>query len=265
MKTLLRAVLMLSLALPASAQTAPATKGATLETRTFELRHLKPEEAVSLLRPYLVSGGGTVSAVATHIPIVTIKDVPENIAKMESVLAKYDHSPATIRLVFQLIEADTGIKLANASNSGVSSDIDATLRSVLRFSSYKLLAQGVATAGEFQMLSQRLANADANSTYELSAEVGSIRLSDATISAPANVRNASTSNPVVDTSAIGSVHLRVELARRFGSGGGAPSEGVITTGLDVPLGHTVVLGTSATKISGVALILTVKPELVRVK
>jgi hypothetical protein len=50
------------------------------------------------------------------------------------------------------------------------------------------------------------------------------------------------------------VHLYVRLDRQ--------GSGIIETGLDVPLGHMVVLGTAATRSSGAALILTVKPELV---
>ena len=188
MKRIARVALALCIAGPLAAQ--------SLETRTIELRHLKPDEAVSLLRPYLVSQAGSVSLVSMRIPIVTVKDTPENIARMERVLAKYDHSPATIRLVFQLIEADTGPKTVTASNDrALSSDLDATLRSVLRFASYKLLAQGVATAGEYSMISQQLANADANTTYDISATVGLIRLSDATLQEQVVTRAASTSAP----------------------------------------------------------------------
>ena len=228
----------------------------TLETKTIELRHLKPIEAVKLLSPYVRSTGGGVFDVSEKILIVTVRDTPDNIAIMERVLAKYDHSPATIRLVFQLIEADTGNRMvATAGRSAVSMDLDSTLRSVLKFPSYRLLAQGVATAGEFSNVSQRLANADGNFSYALTAEVGTIRLSD---------------GPADQTA--GTVNLRVFLDRSgteaIYDGGKSStrlvSDRVISTGLDVPLGHMVVLGTAATRATGVALILTVKPELVRV-
>jgi hypothetical protein len=66
---------------------------------------------------------------------------------------------------------------------------------------------------------------------------------------------------LVDTAATGSVQLNVSLDKRAAK----EVHGVISTGLDVPLGHTVVLGTAATEKGGRALILTVKPELVRGK
>ena len=265
MKRLLAVALAFSLAGTLGAQS-PA-----LETKTLELKHLKPDEAVSLLRPYLVNAAGMVTLVSPNMSIVTIKDVPENISRMERVLAKYDHSPATIRLVFQLIEADTGPKLQSAANErSPSSDLDATLRSVLRFSSYRLVAQGVATSGEFASIGQQLAQAGANYTYDIRATVGAIRLSEATLQAQASTpaRMVSTGSLSVDTNATGSVRLMVELVRTnqyMYQNGQRPVESVMSTGLDVPLGNTVVLGTATSQKTGVAIILTVKPELVRIK
>lgn len=265
MRKLLALALTFGLTGTASAQAIPDSK-ITLEAKTIELKHLKPDEATNLLKPYLTSAFGSVSSVSPTMPIITIKDVPENIARMEKVLAKYDHSPATIRLVFQLIEADTGMRLVAAANNRVSSDLDATLRSVLRFSSYRLIGQGMATTGEDTYLYQKLATADTVGwiyTYDITASVGSIRLSDATLQAAA-VRRVSAGQVEVDTTATGSVSLKVSLQKSTESSEKS-THSLISTGLEVPLGQTVVLGTAATSKSGVALILTVKPELVRSK
>lgn len=249
----------------------------TLETKTIELRHLRPMEAVKLLSPYVRSTGGGVFDVSEKIAIVTVRDTPDNIALMEKVLAKYDHSPATIRLVFQLIEADTGNRLTTAGSfrSPVGLDLDSTLRSVLRFPTYRLLAQGVATVGEFSSLAQQMANADKNFFYRLSTDVGTIRLSSSG-SGGASTPVQQISNVAVgaiDSNAVGTVHLEVRLVRMgmepaFENGKSTTrrvEDWVISTGLDVPLGHMVVLGTAATKATGVALILTVKPELVNIR
>jgi len=264
MRKLLALALFLGTTGSISAQAVPDAK-VPLEAKTIELKHLKPDEATNLLKPYLTSAFGTVSSVSPTMPIITIKDSPENIARMEKVLAKYDHSPATIRLVFQLIEADTGMRLvAAANNNKVSSDLDATLRSVLRFSSYRLIGQGMATTGEDTYFYQKLATADTVGwvyTYDITANVGTIRLSDATLQA-GTVRGASSGQVEVDTNATGSVSLKVSLSKSTDSGS-QPAQSLFSTGLDLPLGQTVVLGTAATSRSGVALILTVKPELVR--
>jgi hypothetical protein len=245
-----------------SAQAVPVP----LEAKTIELKHLKPDEATNLLKPYIVNAFGSVTSVSPSMPIITIKDIPENIIRMEKVLAKYDHSPATIRLVFQLIEADTGARLVSAANNRVSSDLDATLRSVLRFASYRLIGQGMAISGENSMVIQKLATADTAGwiyTYDIQAVLGSIRLSDATLQA-VSARRVSSGQHEVDTTATGTVKLSVSLYKTTESGD-KPRHTMIETGLDVPLGHTVVLGTAATQKSGVAIILTVRPELVRPK
>jgi hypothetical protein len=253
------------IAASASAQAPANTKQPIpLEAKTIELKHLKADEAVNLLKPYLVNGAGSVTWMAPNKPIITIKDVATNIPRMEQVLAKYDHSPATIRLVFQLIEADTGPRLSNAANSrALESDLDATLRSVLRFSGYRLVAQSVMTTGENGRVTQKLAPADSAGyfTYDIIANVGTIRLSDETLVSLGKVRTVSNGEMMVDTAATGSVQLNVALDKRAAK----EAYGVISTGLDVPLGHTVVLGTAATEKGGHALILTVKPELVRGK
>jgi hypothetical protein len=263
MRKLLAVTLLFGIAGSAAAQSAALPP---LEARTIELKHLRPDEATNLLKPYIVNAYGSVTSVSPSMPIITIKDIPENIARMEKVLAKYDHSPATIRLVFQLIEADTGPRLVAASNNRVASDLDATLRSVLRFASYRVLGQGMATSGENSEIYQKLATADTVGwvyTYDIRAVLGSIRLSDATLQA-SSTRRVTSGAEDVDTTATGSVRLSVSLFKKSESD---PKQAhtLMETGLDVPLGHTVVLGTAATGKGGVALILTVKPELVRGK
>jgi hypothetical protein len=263
MRKLFALVLTVGMAGSLSAQAAPPPP---LEAKTIELKHLKPDEATNLLRPYIVNAFGSVTSVSPSMPIITIKDIPENILRMEKVLAKYDHSPATIRLVFQLIEADTGARLIAASNNRVASDLDATLRSVLRFATYRVLGQGMATSGENSVVYQKLATADTVGwvyTYDIRAVLGSIRLSDATLQS-VMTRQVSNSGSEIDTTAIGSVKLSVWLFKKT-EASEKDTHTLMETGLDVPLGHTVVLGTAATKKGGVALILTVKPELVRPK
>jgi hypothetical protein len=150
-----------------------------VDTKTVELHHLKPREAVKLLSPYVKAKDGGVFDVGDNISIITMRDTPENISRMERVLAKYDHSPQTIRLVFQLIEADTGPRFASVSNDGrVSIDLDSTLRSVLKFPTYRLLAQGVASVGEFADVRQELPTRDSGWVYTLTASVGAIHTGD---------------------------------------------------------------------------------------
>ena len=251
----------LSLLMVVGAAGTAAAQDSRIETKTIELKQLKPAEAARLLRPYIVNTGGGVYEVSDMLPIITIKDVATNFETLERVLARYDQPPATIRLVFQLIEADTGPRVTSASNArSVPVDLDSTLRSVLKFPSYRLLAQGLATVGEFSRVSQQFANAYRTPTspegmYQLSAEIGSVRV-----------------NPSVsgDTTTVGTINMRVDLGQTATASTGTSAaqsryQTIISTGLDVPIGNTVVLGTAMARHSGVALILTVRPELVRPK
>ncbi len=230
-----------------------------VETKTIELKQLKPAEAARLLRPYIVNAGGGVYEVSDMLPIITVKDVATNFEILERVLAKYDQPPATIRLVFQLIEADTGPRASVSTAHSIPVDLDATLRSVLKFPSYRLLAQGVATVGEFSKVTQQFASAYRTATpaegmYQLIAEIGSVRVSPSIAG---------------DTSTIGTINMRVDLGQtallRSGQSVHSRHQTIIATGLDVPIGNTVVLGTAMRPQTGVALILTVRPELVRAR
>ena len=62
-----------------------------------------------------------------------------------------------------------------------------------------------------------------------------------------------------------SVHLSVHLMRNGVPSKAQPASQVLSTGVTVPVGQTVVLGTSATDVGQRALILTVRPQLVPVK
>ena len=233
----------------------------SLDTRTIELRHLTPSEAVKLLKPYIKATGWGVFDVSERIPVVTVRDTPENVAIMERVLAKFDRSPATIRLVFQLIEADTGHRLIAASNS-VGAYLDTTLRSVLKFPTYRLLSQAVATAGEFTNVQQQLLG-EADTSFDIHAEVGAIQASPGT--APSMITTVGSGSVYIDTLATGTVRLHVTLARRWPSETGK-SRDIMSSGLSVPIGHIAVLGTaSGLRPGGGAWILTVKPELVVAK
>jgi hypothetical protein len=179
---------------------------------------------------------------------VTVRETPLNYARMLKVLADYDRSPATISLHFQLILAEK-----SAGDRAVTRDqslavLDSLLRDVLRFNSYRLLGTAVASATEGDRVTQTIAGDDERLTLE-------VFLSDA----PTDGRE-------------GSVHLNVRLMKRVTTSVNMSqksavygSEEILATGVNVPLGQTVVLGTTAQSSGNKALILTVKPQLEAMK
>jgi hypothetical protein len=204
--------------------------------KTVPLHHLTSAEAVKLLSPYSQTPGGGVFEVSANIRAVTIREVPKIYAEMMMVLSQYDRDPATVTLNFQLIAAEN----TNTRDPGVAG-LDSLLRGVLKYTGYRLLTTSVASASENGNVTQTL-SADGES-FTLEVFVNDLRIDGSEAS----------------------VHLNVHLIRNgVPSKGQAPSQ-VLSTGVTVPVGQTVVLGTSATDVGQRALILTVRPQLVPVK
>jgi hypothetical protein len=212
-----------------------------LTVKTVPLHHLSSAEAVKLLSPYVRSGSGGVFEASPSIRAVTIRELPETFDEMMAVLATYDREPASVSLNFQLISAEN-----STTREASLAPLDSLLRGVLRFTGYRLLATSVASASENGRISQSLAGEDGN--YSLTVDVNDLRVDGA---------NAS-------------VHLNVMLWQR-------PSIPILSTGVTVPIGQTIVLGTTSIQAKrdststrapageGKALILTVRPQLVNTK
>ena len=203
--------------------------------KTIPLRHLTSAEAMKLLSPYVQTAGGGVYEVSSNIRAVTIREIPRIHTEMMAVLNQYDRDPATVTLNFQLVAAEN-----TATRDPTVASLDSLLRGVLKFSGYRLLTTAIATASEHGHVTQTL-SADGE-PLNLVVDVDELRTEGA---------NAS-------------VHLTVELWRAgVGRSGGTGTPKILSTGLVVPIGQTVVLGTSA--LDGgqnqKALILTVRPQL----
>lgn len=204
------------------------------QVKTLPLHHLSNSDAVLLLTPY-VTGNGTVYPLGSSIHAVTVRGNAAAIADAERVLAQYDRSPTTVSLSFQLIGADNTTR-RDASLAG----IDSVLRGVLRFTGYHLLTVAMVNISEGANASQIL-TADGQD-YRLSYEVTDIS----------------------GTSADATVHVQVSLARTGVISNGRVPAILLSTGVTIPIGHTVVLGSSADGASSSgetrALILTVRPQ-----
>jgi hypothetical protein len=200
--------------------------GPELDTRTFELQYLNPGEAVEMVTPYVYSdrdeSPGLVTAFSGGL---TVRETRDNLERIGRVLAEYDRPKPGVRLIFQIIEAD-GPGQPDPRIRGVES----ALRELFRFEGYRLVAETNMAAMEGTGSSQQLH--DGTREMFISANVREIRGS-------------------ADKA---SVALSVELV--VGHIGN-----VIQTSMAVPVGRTVVLG-STKPIDQPTMILTVRPELV---
>lgn len=208
-----------------------------LVTRTIPLRHLRAVDAARLVSPYVRAPHGGVYDAGDGVQAVTVVESAPVVARIDSLIRANDRSPAVLVFRFQLIAAeDTSTPRDPAIDS-----LDATLRSLFRFRGYRLLGHGTTTAGESEDFSLTVA-ADKD-RFRLIGDV---------------VRVEAESG-----SDAGSVRLRVRLAHVPGStshGKDAEATTLLSTGLTVPIGQTVVLGSAAPGGQTRALILTVRPE-----
>jgi hypothetical protein len=214
--------LLVVVALATSAANAQARGSATEDpstyaVKTIPLHHLSNGDAALLLGPYLTGKGG-VYPVGSSMHAVTVRGSSATIAEMEKLLAQYDRSPVTISLNFQLISADYTSN-RDASLAG----LDSVLRSVLKFSGYHLMRAAVVNVSEGSIASQTLSadGQDYRLTYDI-AEVSG-------------------------TGADATVHLKVSLQRlgvTMTDGMRTVDPQLLSTGVTIPIGHTVVLGSS---------------------
>ena len=220
------------------APAASAVRQGDFIVKTVTLHHLSSGEAMKLLSPYSVSPGGGVFEVP-NVRAVTIREVPRIYSDMMNVLEKYDREPASVVLNFQLVAAEP----TNTRDPAVAG-IDSLLRNVLKFSGYRLLGTAVATTGENHVVTQTIAGD--NEILSLSVAVSDVRVdgNDASVNL-----GVSLERPAVPATT---------------SAYGRPRVDLLSTRVTVPMGQTVLLGTSAIDNGkGSGLILTVRPQLAK--
>ena len=201
-----------------------------LVTRTIALRHLRAADAARLVSPYVrsprggVYDGGVVQA-------VTVVETAPTVAVIDSILRENDRSPAVLTFRFQLIAADD-----TPGRDPAIDELDAALRGLFRFKGYHLIGEGTASAQTGESFSLTMSGGD--NRFALAGEA-----------------------IAVEPGTGGSVHLRIRLEQSAGMYEGKPAKGesLMTTGLTVPLGQTVVLGSAVPGGKNVALILAVRP------
>jgi hypothetical protein len=215
------------------------TSSDTIITMTVPLKHLSAKDAVQLLQPFVTSpvyanspGGGVFPLPGGTA--ITIREKVSNYGRMLQLLREYDRSAATVAFTFQLIIADNSGK----RDPDIAS-LDTVLRSVLRYTGYRLVGVGVMRSGESSFARETITADDQKFTLLMS--VADIRTSGADASVKLNVSLQRDKGMMISDN---QVH-----------------EEMLSTGVTVPIGQTVVLG-SASLDAKRAIILTVRPQLV---
>jgi hypothetical protein len=205
-----------------------ACGGPRLDTRTFQLKNLSGHEAARLLAPYVfIDRKEAPGALSEANGAITIRETPDNLEKIARVLTEFDRPRPSVRLTFQIIQADGA-----ATTDPAIAPVEAALRKLFRFKGYRLLAEAVAGGMEGSEVQQSVSGP--GGPYRITASI-------------LNVQGASDS---------GSVRIQAELF--------APRGGRLTTTVTLRSGQTAVLGNTEAdiKLGTGTLILTVRPELV---
>ena len=195
-----------------------------METRTFRLQKLEAGRAGELLEPYVTAvEGGSMSVVTGETPALTIRQTPAALDRIAEVLEEYDAPDPVLTLRFRLIEAD-GFE----TDEEALGDVLPALREVLGFDGYRSLGATQAIVSAWGDMTQTIYT-DQRSRFQVRCAIGEIRTKDDA----------------------GSVQLKVSLDDT--------GQQVLSTDVTVPIGRTVVLGTSKFSPQRGAFILTVEP------
>lgn len=213
-----------------------------LTVRTVPLRHLTSQEAVKLLSPYSTTPGGGVFDVP-NVRAVTIRETAAIWQEMNAVLDRYDRESQTVWLNFTLIRADN----SGARDKSLAG-LDTVLRDVLKFTGYHAIYFSYIRAAEGNIASQTLM-ADGR-PVQLLATVERVTSEGGSQSVELHVTLSKKDTQTASTATRGSsatTQLRpIDM-------------NLLSTGLTIPMGHTVVIGTAAD--GARALILAVTPHL----
>lgn len=134
-----------------------------LETRTFELSYIEPDDAIGFLEPYVYGDREGAPGVMTQAPnAVTVRELPENLARIEAVLAEFDRPPATVSLHFMLIEAD-----GFTESDPAIAEVEEELRKLFNFQGYRLAARSTLQTVEGGFVEQVVGDAG----YQIHGEV----------------------------------------------------------------------------------------------
>lgn len=207
---------------------AVACGGPRLDTRTFELKYLRGDEARDIIRPYVFDDRPKAPGQISHQgPIITIRETPDNLDKIARVLAQYDRPAPSVRLHFQVIQADG----ATRSDPAIAQLEDA-LRKLFRFRGYRLVGEALMSGTEYSESAQEIAGD--GGPYTIVARIG-----DVTGTADSGI-------------------VRLETFLRIPKIGQA-----LQATVSLRAGQTAVLGNARLNPEGGTVILAVRPELVQ--
>jgi hypothetical protein len=204
-----------------------------LDVRTFQLEYIEPGAAHRVIDPYVFPDRGGMTSIDETTSTITVRETPEMLSRIEEVLSRYDVPDPGVKLQFRLVEANGGV---TPDDERLTEIQDALPEGVFRFKNYRLLGETVMTGIEWSGVAQAVSTTTElyREKYFIEAGIGEVKA----------------------TEDGGSVRLEVSLmSDQFGM--------IFRTAVNARFGQLLVLGSAQPDPSRGALILAVKPELVR--
>lgn len=221
---------------------AQQSPGDTVVVKTIALQFLSNADAAKLAAPYIPNGytrAGVFEA-GNAVHAITVTAPARVIVRIDSLLKANDRAPVMVTLRLQVIAASD-----SAVHDASITELDAELHNLFRFNGYRLLSQNTVSVNSRSMFSATM-RGPGGDQLTVSGDLNGVQGEGAKsvqvyISLSHNARQTEMVAGAVQTGMIPQQLLR--------------------TGLTIPIGQTVVVGSAMTGGSTPAIILTVKPEL----
>jgi hypothetical protein len=138
--------------------------GPKLDTRTFQLKYLRSDQASDIIAPYVYADRPEAKGMISQaMSTITVRETRDNLDKIARVLSLYDVPRPLVRLTFHLIQADG----AAATDPAVA-DVEATLRKLFRFRGYRLVEEGIFSVADGGSVMQTMGG------YGIATDIGRV-------------------------------------------------------------------------------------------
>jgi hypothetical protein len=239
-RTIQMAVFAVAMAM-ASRLAAQQMVGDTIIVRTIPLQYLSNADAAKLASPYIPPGytyaGVFEAGKAVHA--IPVKATARVLVRVDSLIKANDRAPTMITLRLQVIAAiDSTVRDASIG------ELDSELHNLFRFNGYRLLSQNTVSVNEGSPFTATMRGPNGTQLV-VSGQVDAVR-----------------HDPARSVQLYVHLHTNARMQRVVAglSESGSMPEDLLQTGLSIPMGQTVVVGSAVSTNSTAAIILTVRPE-----
>ena len=217
----------------------------TIAVRTFGLRYLRSEEAAKLIGPYVFgSAERAVFDGGARANAITVRDRPQVLAVIDSVLREFDRPPNSLVLRFQLLSSSD-----SPTTDPNIRDVDQALRGLFRFPGYRVVAEGTTIVGDSEEFTVTMSGE--SDRYIATGNIGRVTLGTApNVKLNVDLKVAPRNTAPVDSVPRAGMIFDMMMGSQ-----------VVSSGVTMPVGEAIVLGSGSITEQKGTLILVVRSTL----